>query len=201
MDAKQILVLLGVLLLGNLALARYRRRPEMPIELDILPERLKRFEREFSYALNKYYVDPALLAALVIQESGGNPDAYRHEPEYQAKYVTGKARWNSARALGWTDELLATSWGLTQVLGTTAWEMGFKYPPEKILDPASNLALGAKYLRMKLDQYKGNVTEALLAYNGGDGAVHAYRAGRPYNLSYALNVLALRDRIIRGELD
>ena len=173
----------------------------MPIELDILPERLKRFEREFSYALNKYYVDPALLAALVIQESGGNPDAYRHEPEYQTKYVTGQARWNRARALGWTDDELATSWGLTQVLGTTAWEMGFKYPPDKILDPASNLTLGAKYLRMKLDQYKGNTVEALLAYNGGDGAVIAYREGRPYNLNYALNVLALRDRIIRGELD
>lgn len=192
-------------LLGNVALALYRRKPEeardVALELDILPPRLKRFEREFSHALNKYYVDPALFAALVIQESGGNPDAYRHEPAYQAKYVTGQARWNRARAVGWTDEALATSWGLTQVLGATAWSMGWHYPPEKILDPASNLALGAKYLRMKLDQYDGNVLEALLAYNGGGGAVNAYRRGEPYNLDYALNVMALRDRIIRGELD
>ena len=201
MNAK-ILILLAMFLLGNVALALYRRKPEeardVALELDILPPRLKRFEREFSHALNKYYIDPALFAALVIQESGGNPDAYRHEPAYQAKYVTGQARWNRARAMGWTDEELATSWGLTQVLGATAWNMGWHYPPEKILDPASNLALGAKYLRKKLDQY-GNVLEALLAYNGGDGAVYAYRKGECHNCAYANSVLAIKRRIERGE--
>ncbi len=189
-------------LLGNVALALYRRKPEeardVALELDILPPRLKRFEREFSHALNKYYVDPALFAALVIQESGGDPKASRYEPKYEAKNVTGKSRWNKARALGWSDHDLATSWGLAQVLGATAWEMGFHYPPAAILDPDANLKLGARYLRSKLAKW-GNVYEALLAYNGGDGAVYAYRKGECHNCAYANSVLAIKRRIERGE--
>jgi len=76
--------------------------------------------------------------------------------------------------------------------------MGFHYPPKAILDPAANLRLGARYLKQQLDRW-GNVYEALLAYNGGAGAVYAYRAGNCYNCAYADNVLALRDRIERGE--
>jgi soluble lytic murein transglycosylase-like protein len=76
--------------------------------------------------------------------------------------------------------------------------MGFHYPPKAILDPAANLRLGARYLKQQLDRW-GNVYEALLAYNGGAGAVYAYRAGNCYNCAYADSVLALRDRIERRE--
>ena len=34
--------------------------------------------------------------ALVIRESGCNPKARRHEPDYQRRYVTGKPRWDEA---------------------------------------------------------------------------------------------------------
>ena len=101
--------------------------------------------------------------------------------------------------MGWTDEALATSWGLTQVLGATAWaELGFHEPPRAILDPVKNLKLGAHYLKKKFKKW-GNVYEALLAYNGGDGAFYAYRAGNCYNCQYADNVLAIQKRIERGE--
>jgi len=192
------LVALGVALaLPGLALAR---RFSMP-DLSRLPQPCEPYRAAFAEALRAYPVEPELLMALVVQESGCHPKARRHEPRYQAAYVAGNPRWDPARALGWTDEALATSWGLTQVLGTTAWELGWHYPPDAeggITDPAANLRLGAKYLRRQLARY-GNVYEALLAYNGGGGAVLAYRRGRCYNCAYAESVLALRDRIKRGE--
>ena len=168
------------------------------MDLSKLPPRLEPYREAFRAALVRYPVDPELLMALVIQESGGNPEARRHEPDYQARYVSGNPRWDRARALGWSDEDLATSWGLTQILGTTAWALGWHYPPEGITNPTTNLTLGAKYLRQQLRRW-GNEVEALLAYNGGPGAVYAYRRGEPYNLSYAQNVLAIRERIERGE--
>jgi len=171
------------------------------VDLSKLPERCKAFQADFAKALRAYPVEPELLMALVIQESGCNPKARRWEPKYQERYVTGNPRWDKARALGWSDEALATSWGLTQVLGTTAWELGWHYPPDAeggITDPAANLRLGAKYLRQQLDRY-GNVYEALLAYNGGHGAVLAFRKSQCYNCRYADSVLVLRNRIKRGE--
>ena len=168
-------------------------------DLSKLPPRLEPYRDAFAEALKAYPVEPTLLMALVIQESGGKAWASRHEPRYQARYVTGNPKWDPARAMGWTDEALATSWGLTQVLGATAWgELGFHEPPRAILDPVKNLKLGAHYLKKKLKKW-GNVYEALLAYNGGDGAVYAYRAGNCYNCQYADNVLAIQKRIERGE--
>ena len=170
-------------------------------DLSKLPPRLEPYRAAFAEALRAYPVEPTLLMALVLQESGGNPLARRHERDYQRKYVTGNPRWDKARALGWTDEALATSWGLTQVLGTTAWDLGWHYPPDAaggITDPAANLKLGAHYLRDQIKRW-GNVYEALLAYNGGAGAVYAYRAGNCYNCGYADNVLAIKKRIERGE--
>jgi soluble lytic murein transglycosylase-like protein len=171
-------------------------------DLSKLPQRLRPYKAAFAAALTAYPVEPELLMALVIQESGGDPLARRYEPKYQAKYVTGNSRWDKARAAGWTDAALATSWGLTQVLGATAWdELGWHYPPDAhggITNPVSNLKLGAHYLQKQLARW-GNELEALLAYNGGSGAVYAYRGGEPYNLSCARSVLALRDRVERGE--
>lgn len=156
----------------------------------ILPEPARRYAEGFEYATSRYPVDPLLLAALVRAESSFNPRARRHEPEYQRRYVTGSSRWEPARRLGWSDEQLATSWGLTQVLGATAWSMGWHEPPAAILDPATNLTLGAKYLHQRLERYDGDVKRALIAYNGGHGAVLAYNRGASHpSIGYAERVL------------
>lgn len=194
--ARPLLMFLALTLPGLAWARRYF------VDLSKLPARCEPYREAFATALRAYPVPPELLMALVIQESGCDPLARRHEPRFQAAYVTGNPRWDAARALGWTDEALATSWGLTQILGATAWSLGWHYPPDAeggVTEPAANLRLGAKYLRMQLKRY-GNVYEALLAYNGGHGAVLAYRSGQCYNCDYAERILDLKRRIEGGAL-
>ncbi|MEZ6006818.1 MAG: lytic transglycosylase domain-containing protein [Planctomycetota bacterium] len=104
-------------------------------------------------------VDPDLLLALVAAESGGDAQA------------TSRA---GAR-------------GLAQLMPATAAEEAVRRgrtppTPEGLLDPETNLALGASYLKRLLDRYDGEEAFALAAYNAGMGRVDRWRA-RAYDLA------------------
>lgn len=67
--------------------------------------------------------------------------------------------------------------GLMQLMPATARSLGCK----DANDPASNIEAGAKYLRMLLERFNGNVSLALAGYNAGEGAVKKYNGIPPYN--------------------
>jgi hypothetical protein len=58
--------------------------------------------------------------------------------------------------------------GLAQLMPGTARQMGVNAH-----DPSSNLEGGARYLRMQLDAFGGDIEKALAAYNAGPGRVQA----------------------------
>jgi len=111
-------------------------------------------------------LDPALVCAVVEQESSWNPWAMRYEPLFFAKYVaslytTSKISASEAYARGF-------SWGLMQVMGQVARESGFDAPfLSALCDPEQALALGCKVLRKKFDAASNDPTRALLSWNGG----------------------------------
>lgn len=111
-------------------------------------------------------LDPALVCAVVEQESGWNPWAMRYEPAFFAKYVAplytnNKITASEAYARGF-------SWGLMQVMGQVAREAGFPEPfLSALCDPAEGLDVGCKVLRRKLESAAGDITRGLLAWNGG----------------------------------
>ncbi len=90
----------------------------------------------------KYDISPALLEALVWQES---------------RWRTGAVSPVGAR-------------GLAQLMPGTAREMGVDSA-----SPSANLEGGARYLRIQLDSFGGDIEKALAAYNAGPGRVK--RAG------------------------
>jgi soluble lytic murein transglycosylase-like protein len=100
-------------------------------------------------------VDPALAFSLVRVESGFTRRAV-----------------SSAGAVG-----------LTQVMPSTAFwlQPGLSY--HDLFEPATNLRLGFRYLRMMVEQYEGDLHLALLAYNRGPNRVDEIlsRGGDPSN--------------------
>ena len=128
-------------------------------------------------------LDPALVCAVVEQESGWNPWAIRYEPLFFAKYVAGlytnnKVSASEAYARGF-------SWGLMQVMGQVAREAGFdSLYLSALCDPEQGLAVGCKVLRKKFDAASGDTTRALLAWNGGANPAYAAQvlARKPHYL-------------------
>jgi soluble lytic murein transglycosylase-like protein len=117
-------------------------------------------------------LDPALVCAVVEQESGWNPWAMRYEPAFFAKYV---APLYTNNKVGATEAYArGISWGLMQVMGQTAREKGASSPYLSTLcDPAVGLAIGCRILRQKLEAAGGNAACALQSWNGGGNPDYA----------------------------
>ena len=95
---------------------------------------------------------PALVQALVAQESGGNPNA-----------VSPKG-----------------AQGLTQIMNATGANPGFGVTPLQNNSPQENLRFGQDYLNAMLKRYGGDVNQALAAYNAGPGTVDNASGGPQY---------------------
>lgn len=96
-------------------------------------------------AAEEYDLDPNLIFATIMVESGGDTFAIRHEP-----------RINDA------------SYGLGQLLYGTARGIGYRGKPEGLYDPKTNILLIAKYHRRNFDHYQDlNAVELTTAYNTG----------------------------------
>ena len=125
-------------------------------------------------------LDPALVCAVIEQESGWNPWAVRYEPAFYHRYVLGSLTDEQVVRLGATEtRARAFSWGLMQVMGQVAREHGFQGRfLSELCDPETGLNAGCSVFSAKLAKAGGDVKNALLLWNGG---------GRP---AYAGEVLA-----------
>lgn len=125
------------------------------------PENLQAMAREAAVIQE---LDPALVCAVIEQESGWNTWAVRFEPEFERRYIHP-----ALPSAPTTEELSrAISWGLMQVMGQTAREFGFKSPYlSAMCDPQIGIEVGCTVLSAKLKHAKGDTQKALLLWNGG----------------------------------
>jgi soluble lytic murein transglycosylase len=105
----------------------------------------------------KNNLDPYLVASLIRQESEFDPSVISY----------------------------ANAYGLMQILPpvgkSLAREEGMKnFQSYQLLDPATNIRLGTRYLRQMLDKFGGVQEYALAAYNAGDNRVQEWQAAGPY---------------------
>jgi soluble lytic murein transglycosylase-like protein len=85
---------------------------------------------------------------------------YDISPALFEAVVWQESRWNEAARSP------VGARGLTQLMPGTAAQMGVNPG-----DPTANLEGGARYLRMQLDAFGGDIEKALAAYNAGPGRV------------------------------
>jgi len=105
----------------------------------------RKYELQILEKSEKYDLDPKLIFATIMVESGGNTKAVRQEPQI-----------NDA------------SYGLGQLLYSTARLIGFEGTPQDLYDPSENIELIARYHRRNLEVYGDlNVDQIATAYNAG----------------------------------
>ncbi len=100
-------------------------------------------------------LDPALVAALICQESTFNAGAV-----------------SSAGARGLMQVIPPTGRSLAR-------DLGMRYKSSALTDPAVSLDFGTRYLRQLSDRFGGRVERVLAAYNAGPHRVDAWTAGNP----------------------
>ena len=147
-------------------------------------------------------IPPALALALVEQESGFNPAAYRAEPGYYRRYIApNPSRWRASPIFG--NDQLWGSHGLTQVLSSTGYGQGYPLTldPRKggtadgrawpsMFDPDLSLEIGLRYF-----------VGLLLKHGTFAAALSAYNAGSPTSTQgakYAKSVLARAAKYLRA---
>ena len=101
------------------------------------------YEQIVSGHARHYRLDPALVAAVIYQESKFRP------------------RTSAAGAKGLMQILPSTAKAIAKRSGGTA------FVPSDLATPQVNISYGTYYLRYLIDHYGGSVTPAIAAYNAG----------------------------------
>jgi soluble lytic murein transglycosylase len=102
------------------------------------------------------HIDPALLNAVMREESGFRP-----------KVVSTVGARGLTQIMPATGERLATSLGLVD------------FDSDDLFEPADNLLLGAHYLSGLMEQFEGRVSAVVASYNAGPEAVARWIEERP----------------------
>ncbi len=115
------------------------------------------YSEQIQLTAAEYGIDPALIAAIISQESGFNPNAV-----------------SPAGARGLM-QIMPATWRL--LCPHSACTGGHQPPacgPDCIFDPKANIQAGTRYFAGILRQFDGNVVLAFAAYNAGSAVVRRY---------------------------
>lgn len=130
-------------------------------------------DKIFCMNSKKYRIPKLVLKAMAMRESSMNQRAYRYEPGFWERYMKNDPKW-----VGADPAVVSASYGLMQLMWTTAAGLGFIGTAEDLYNPVINIELGAKLLRQIVDRVlvEGHVSKfiwlsplaiSLARYNGG----------------------------------
>lgn len=146
------------------------------------------YDQEIAERKAKQYGLPAtLVKAIVEQESGGNPWAVRFEPNFLHYYVETTPTRFGPVSLETERMHRATSFGLCQVLGQVARELGFQGVfLTELCNPEVGIEYGCKKLAQLQKRY-GVLEDVISGYNAGSPRKDS--DGKYSNQAYVASVL------------
>ena len=159
-------------------------------------EKVTQWRRLAEYWGRQTECPAALILAVIEQESGGDKDAVRYEPEYEKRY---KARCEEISDVAdIAVPCVASSYGLMQLMLPLAW--GYMSKEQRdgnvvaiLCDPAQNVRFGAAHLgvllRKELAKHNDVVSLALGLRKEIDGGIIRAVAGK-YNGAGSSSVYA-----------
>lgn len=109
-----------------------------------------------------------LIASIVMTESSGNTLSYKYEEQYKYLYFPREISVLANIPADYMIHLQKTSWGLMQVMGAVAYELGLPHTklPTDLLDKKTGILYGCLHLKKFLSKY-GDEEKAISAYNQG----------------------------------
>lgn len=136
----------------------------------------------------RYDLPCELIIAIISKESSGVKETIRYEQNY--RYFNDTEGFASKNGISTETETCAQrmSWGLMQIMGSTARDMGFTDLLPKMIYPNFNIEIGCKYLHKMIKRYDGDKKKAISAYNAG---VARIKGGIFANNQYVSDVLNL----------
>ncbi len=119
-------------------------------------------------ASKKHGVPLPVIIATISTESSGVPKAYRHEPAFYERYIKNKSQWKN-NPYYHSSEKISASYGLMQIMYTTAYNVGFHEAPEDLYDPERNIDAGCAYIASSFQrkQHDWDPPKIACAYNAG----------------------------------
>lgn len=146
-----------------------------------------------STAAMKHGLDWRLIAAIVSVESGGDTYAARYEPKYRYTFDVETIAAQCGCSPPTMKMMQMTSWGLMQVMGGVALEMG--YPRHEFLTHLVVPEVGVEYGCRKL-------VELFKRYDTIDKVIVSYNAGSPqYDADGAYKNKYYLDKVLQRMVD
>lgn len=128
-------------------------------------------------------LDPLMVLAIAEVESALVPHAVRYEPHW--RYFTMVDKYAKSMRPPVTTEtervMQSTSWGVMQVMGSVARELGHKTHLTELVDPRLSTEYGVRHL-MRLRRQDYTDLDLISAYNSG--RAYKFPNGRYANQNY-----------------
>lgn len=172
---KTRLILISFILFGLLAVAIPKEETEIYYYIDEQGDyHFSQTQRDKRYQKMRLWKHKEFVKALeagkfddFIEQMGRK---YRLDPYLIKAVIRAESAWNP------NAKSSAGAQGLMQLMPGTAKQLDC----DDALDPAQNIEAGSRYLRMMLDEFKGDLVLAIAAYNAGPGAIKKYNGVPPY---------------------
>ena len=115
---------------------------------------------------DKSPAEPALLYAIALVESNLDPNAARYEPNWKYPFRVNSFAKNLKITRDTELVFQSTSWGLMQIMGTVAREMGYDDPLTDLTNPHNNMRIACLKLSALYEKWN-NLESVVSSYNQG----------------------------------